>query len=683
MYQPSIVLVPLWIVFVYQWLLLGANRYAMVRAFVPQEVRQEPQNHGSISRMYRLGRRFDTKVLSIIIGIPMLVSCTILVFTPVIATGLASLIFLFCLILNGIVVGNFYYFKTYNNYYDIFMFGLVEDDTQAVLKNIYDDYPIIRLLIGVLLSAIIPSVFLDYAISYQWFAWESVLGQVLIGIVSLVILIFAARGSIRSKPLGRGHAQVSTLSILNKMVPDGVTAMSWAWTDRKRQISFTKVSIEEGQKLLEESKILSILKDAICHQSHEENKVSKQTSHQGEDKNKALACFYTQTPANAYLAHNKPHVVFALMESFATNYLIYDDEQHNDLLGRLRPYWKKDFVFERFCSDYNGTAPSLANIFFHSHVQNISQSIVQNKSLQETPFEVYKAQGYKTVFITAGNMMWRNLANYLPLQGVDLLYDQNSMMEYFPEAKKSLSYWGIADEYAFRMAEKLLQESKEPLFIAILSMTNHPPYQVPSHYNPKVLNATCLQGRYGQNDEERLLTLGTYQYACDALGGFIDAIEQSSLAGQTIIAATGDHHVRGVYADVPKELFVSKAVPFFVHIPELIRQALPIQFNPQRLGSHKDIMPTLYHLSLSETTYWHGVGVNLLAQVLNPVAFNETLFATPNYVVDAQAQPLVAYQWAEGIMVGEEHKLTDEERRQVEAFQQFLVWQTNYLATND
>lgn len=48
MYQPSIVLVPLWIVFVYQWLLLGANRYAMVRAFVPQEVREGPQNHGSL-----------------------------------------------------------------------------------------------------------------------------------------------------------------------------------------------------------------------------------------------------------------------------------------------------------------------------------------------------------------------------------------------------------------------------------------------------------------------------------------------------------------------------------------------------------------------------------------------------------------------------------------------------------
>jgi len=133
-----------------------------------------------------------------------------------------------------------------------------------------------------LLSAIIPSVFLCYAISYQWFAWESVLGQVLIGIVSLVILIFAARGSIRSKPLGRGHAQVSTLSILNKMVPDGVTAMSWAWADRKRQISFTKVSIEEGQKLLEESKVLSLLKASA------------------PEPLSPLHCFYTQTPKNPY-----------------------------------------------------------------------------------------------------------------------------------------------------------------------------------------------------------------------------------------------------------------------------------------------------------------------------------------------------------------------------------------------
>lgn len=673
MYQPSIVIIPLWFVFVYQLGLLSTHRYVMARTFIPQDV--WCSHRSALMRMFALGRRFDTKVLAIVLGVPLLISSIVLYFTPHVAAGLSGVIGVFCLILNGIIVGNFYYFKTYNNYYDIFMFGLVEDDTQAVLKNIYDDYPIIQLALGVLISALLPAWFIYEAVMQQWFASSSLLWQSILCLLSLLGLVFAARGAVRSKPLGRGHAQVSSLSVINKMVPDGLTAMSWAWSDRRRQISFATVTVEEGVRLLS---------DCLTTSSPES---SMTRAGQTEDLSMATEVFYHRTTDNAFLSTHQPHVVFALMESFATNFLIYDDEKHNDLLGALRPYWQKDFVFERFCSDYNGTAPSLANIFFHSYVQNISQSIAQNKSLQETPFEVYKAKGYKTVFITAGNMMWRNLANYLPLQGVDAMYDQNSMIEQFPEAKQSLSYWGIADEYAFKMAEKLLKESQEPLFIAILSMTNHPPYVLPSHYTPLPLRADCLTGRYGNNDEERLLALGTYQYACDALGRFIQTVDNS----YTIVAATGDHHVRGVYADMPKELFASKAVPFFVHIPAELRKQLAIDFDAQQLGSHKDIMPTLYHLSLSDARYWHGGGQPLLMRGrpshCEPLfegnfAYNETLFATEKYVVDTSAQPLVAYQWGENLEVGQEYLLSEEERRQVAAFQQFLVWQTNYLVQN-
>ncbi len=40
-------------------------------------------------------------------------------------------------------------------------------------------------------------------------------------------------------------------------------------------------------------------------------------------------------------------------------------------------------------------------------------------------------------------------------------YDQNSIIDTFPESKTTLSYWGVADEYAFKLAEKLLQESNQ------------------------------------------------------------------------------------------------------------------------------------------------------------------------------------------------------------------------------
>lgn len=652
MYQPSIIIIPLLIIFAYQFFLLGANRFVMVRTFVPEEILANQENALAIKRMFALGHRFDTKVLSIVLGTPLLISCMVFYIEPNIAFGLSLILFIFCFILNGIIVGNFYYFKTYNNYYDIFMFGLVEDDTQAVLKNIYEDYPIIRLFVGVVVSALLPAFFCYYAIQQQWFAFSSVAVQIFIDVVTLIALVFAMRGAIRSKPLGRGNAQISSLSILNKMVPDGLTAISWAFTDKKSQISFNEVTREEGETLL---------------------------LRMGTSKN-----LQAQTPENAFLDTEKPHVVFALMESFGKNFLIYDDEQSNDLLGRLRPYWQKGLVFERFLADYDGTAPSLANLFFHSPIQNISQSIAQNKSLVETPFNVYKSKGYKTVFITAGNMMWRNLANYFPLQGVDALYDQNDMMMHFPEAKDSLSYWGVADEYAFALAEKLLKESDEPLFISILTMTNHPPYKVPAHYTTKPLDASLLEKRYGKDNQERLAVLGTYQYACDCLGGFIQSIEAANHSRKTVIAATGDHHVRGVSINPPTELFLAKAVPFFVHLPDAWEQHVPLSFDQYRIGSHKDIFPTLYHISLSEASYWHGCGCNLLDSHTSDYAFaynDNSLYVTQDMVLDLTAK--AAYQWenARDWQLGESYPLSHKEWDKALAYQHFIRWQIDYLVT--
>ncbi|MBF4103117.1 hypothetical protein INT80_14665 [Gallibacterium anatis] len=55
-------------------------------------------------------------------------------------------------------------------------------------------------------------------------------------------------------------------------------------------------------------------------------------------------------------------------------------------MGKLRKYFQQDYYFKFFTSDYNGTAPSLSSLYFYSPIQNISQSIAQNKSLLQTPF---------------------------------------------------------------------------------------------------------------------------------------------------------------------------------------------------------------------------------------------------------------------------------------------------------
>ncbi|WP_421021736.1 hypothetical protein, partial [Klebsiella pneumoniae] len=54
---------------------------------------------------------------------------------------------------------------------------------------------------------------------------------------------------------------------------------------------------------------------------------------------------FEKTLNNDYLKNNPPHVVITLMEGMGMNMLVEDDKETNDLLGRLRPYFQKEFVF--------------------------------------------------------------------------------------------------------------------------------------------------------------------------------------------------------------------------------------------------------------------------------------------------------------------------------------------------
>lgn len=135
----------IWILFAYFQGILFLHRRRMAKAFISTEIHQNTQYQSALKRMMRRGTQFDAKVIAIILAPFFLFGAATFSFFTLKTTALfwAIYILIFAIALIGIVAGNFYYYKTYNNYYDMFMFGLVEDDTKAVLKNIYDDYPVI------------------------------------------------------------------------------------------------------------------------------------------------------------------------------------------------------------------------------------------------------------------------------------------------------------------------------------------------------------------------------------------------------------------------------------------------------------------------------------------------------------------------------------------------------------
>ncbi|WP_421847045.1 LTA synthase family protein [Marinomonas sp.] len=584
-------------------LILMLGRYFMLQSFAsPVELAKHSED---VTRMWSIGTRYDLRIGGMfmapffLIGLLFCANRFSWQLLKAISPFLMGLI-MFTVVM--VTISNFYYYQTYHNHFDIFAFGLADDDTKSVLLNIWQDYPVIKGTLLALLAGFIASRLAKFTLrDKSRKPWHLSIFIVYV-VIAFIILFVASRGSVGTFPLRRDNAQVSQLLILNKLSPNGFMALDWALQDKKADASFAPVSHKDGQTLEADLGINSLA---------------------------------ARTASNPWLDANRPNVVMNVMESFGSNMLAFDKPGTNDLLGRLRPHFAEDFVFKRFLSEDNGTAPSLAAMLFHSPFENISHSSEQKVKLQGVPFNVYKKAGYKTVFISPGNMAWRNLADYLPLQDVDAVYDQNTLMERYPEAAAELGAWGVPDDYAYRLAEAMLNESKEPIFITILTISNHPPYQTPPRYEAAPFSATPEVLKHSAEEDLTALEdlLKTYQFAADAFGQFVTTVENSSVGDKTIIAATGDHQMRRLNAFYPQEQVLDRAVPFYLHVPKDILANTDWSYDPNRVGSHKDIFPTLYNLSLSDTSYQAIAGRNMLAPVddeSRAFGYNVTLWIDKN-----------------------------------------------------
>lgn len=536
----------LWPQLIWLTLILMVARVVMYNSFVEPDLVADKGD--DLLRMWVTGLRYDLRIAGMAVAPFLLFGLGLAGWSKGWGYLWRSLPLWFgwvAFIVASVAIGNYFYYQTYHNHIDVFAFGLVDDDTCAVLANMWQDYPVIKGGIAATLLAL-PPVWFSYRVrSMTLRPWPSALFWVVL-VLSVILIAVAARGSVGTFPLRRANAQVSDLTVLNKLTPNGLMAIDWAIKDYQADIQFEIVDAAEKIRLL---------------------------------KAAGLDSLAGRTPINTWLADHKPHVVMSLMESFGSNMLALDEPGKNDLLGSLREPFRQDFVFKRFVSEGNGTAPSLAALFFHSPMENLSHSSAQSKALTGTPFSIYKQAGYRVIFISPGNMMWRNLANYLPVQGVDALYDQNALLEMYPESAKEMTDWGVPDEYAYHLAEKLLKEAKQPLFISILTVTNHPPYVVPSHYVPQPVAVTDGVRRHAEDGQiDQLNILRTYQYAADAFGRFVADIKESALGSHTLIAASGDHQMRRVKAYYPAEQMLDRAVPFYLYVPKAILDRVPWRF---------------------------------------------------------------------------------------------------------
>ncbi len=502
-----------------------------------------------------------------------------------------TLLFLFLFILIETV--DFYYFQFFQNHFDNMVFGIVEDDTKAVLTSFWTDYP----LIWIMLFLIAVFVGLYYLTNRLFsikpkFPFSSAWTKFVFVIVFISLLGIGMRGSWGLFPIGKDDMVFCSNQAINNCAANSVFYLKEAIADRKKyQINpdYVPVLKKYGFNNLKEPFSIYTNQDRIIDPSY----------------------LLATTPKDTFLEENPPNVVLFIMESFSNYYLSWHSKELN-LLGELENQLPSCLLYRNFLPCTNGTIHSFEGIIYNSPSTPLSQSQYSNLKLGSSVALPFKKAGYSTTFMTSGKLGWRNIGKYTANEYFDNIigcYDIKYSMDSVQDCT-----WGVYDEYLFKSVYQQLKnkgDKDNPSFIVALTITHHSPYDLPNNYKPYSIRIPDkIMDDIKTSKEIAVHGLTCFQYVNNYLGEFIKQIRESDLGDHTIIAVTGDHNSRHLHNFKSEELFLQLSVPLLLYVPEKYLANKTIDLN--RFGSHKDICPTLFNLSLSGIDYLKS-GNNLLS----------------------------------------------------------------------
>lgn len=385
---------------------------------------------------------------------------------------------------------NFYYYEIYKTNIDIFIFGLKDDNTQAILSIIFKDYPLFILLF---LAAVFTAfcVWLNNKILHLKLPFAKAKLPITLSFVLLFLIAYtlALRGPYKHIVMNVENYRFSKIESFNALVLNPIMSFAFALKKYQMGLDLKPANMERLEELV---KIFPL---------------------------------FSTTPKNNFALKNPPHIMVNLMESFGTQMLSLQEGNLN-LLGELAQHFEEDFVWTRFLPCSNGTAPSLSCLDFASPFV-LSKSKYIKHYLPFTPIEIYKSQGYRVIFLTSGNRAWFDMGTFMQTQGVEEIIDEIVLLEDYPTASKTRTSYGVGDEFMYQKALELLSSAKEPLLILALSVSNHPPYpevpilfskeQIPLEIFDKIppyryiSNTLCLDF-----ERNKILTSWRTQFARDA-----------------------------------------------------------------------------------------------------------------------------------------------------------------------
>jgi len=558
-----------------------------------------------------LGFRIDLALISYIMIVPLLIIIINHIINNRIHTNIIRwivIIYFFTIyFVASLLIGmDFSFYSYFNEHITIMIFGIIDDDTAALLSIAQKNYNLFLILaLGFVYTVLLfmtVKIIILHSKTLLWLPKWQVQTAVYLSLVLLVFL--GARGTVGMFPLIKNIPDVSSDPFINSLPLNGVFA------------------VQKASKLYARNK--SGKYDLLKQMGYSNNKLQAFKSYLGRDdisRDDLFVNLEKTTPVNEILEKKRPHVVVVMVESFGTPILKYQSDTF-DIMRSLKKHFTQDILFTNFISTSNGTIvsmePLLLNLIARPGSISFGQSEYLGVSFSQAAAKVYQKAGYETHFVYGGDLSWRNVGSFFARQGFEHVDGKGSIKKVFPQSTEH--DWGVYDKYAYKYVLKQLNEAKKPQFIFLLTTNNHPPYELDTAYDSKSLVLSKKLKTHITGDMVLVKKrLQDYQYALDMAGKFMDKIKNSLLAEQTVVAITADNNTIEGIMHYDNYLQESKKIPFYLYLPPYLRRETPNVTTP---GSHKDIFPTLYNLTLSNVKY-RALGTDLFDSHVLHCGFND------------------------------------------------------------
>ncbi len=566
---------------------------------------QDIQNYSDLFSALLLGFRLDASILAYVMALPTLYLLFLWIVRAfwIIERSYVVLkyyLFVFLTLVTLLLMTDVAYFSFFSEHITLMIFGIIDDDTKALFEIAKKNYNLPLIAFGSLIYLVMLYKFIDYlfkkrpALSAKspTFLKQSGFFFVLVTLIALI-----GRGSVGLFPLAKNIADVSDDALINKLPKNGVYAMIDAYKQysKSKDGSYDLIKMSGYKGKIEEAFRLHALRGTRKYPWGIRHKI---------DEKHLIDNLVKITPKNKILEKNPPHVVVVMVESFGLPILKYQSDEF-DILRRLKKHFDKDILFTNFISASNGTIvslePLLLNITARPQSTSFAQSKYLNTSFKQASARVYQDAGYETSFVYGGDLSWRNVGSFMSRQGFSHTYGKAAITKALHVKDKNAYHdWGIYDKYSYDFIYDKLKNAKKPQFIFLLTTNNHPPYTISKEYDSKELHFSKELNEHITGDKTLAKKrFQDYQYALDMAGRFMDKIKNSPLAQKSVVAITADNNtVEGImhYDNYYSE---TKKIPFYLYLPNYLH----VDINTSVAGSHKDIFPTLYNLTLSNKNY--------------------------------------------------------------------------------